>query len=167
MNPTIHADGTRGGTPVAPPTITAPPAAVDDLDALIAAAELRVLQRDRRVLRHGEQLKQRLASHGTQARLGALGVAGVAAIVLLSRQRRAKGGTAPSRERETTAKRTPAATWWVVWLPVLLQLFTAGSARPARPPGMAGVASMLVSVARQWAGRQSTRPRSPSRDGRG
>jgi hypothetical protein len=136
-----------------------PPASPDhpDLDAEIAAAEWRVIERDARVLRHGAQLGERLSSRSTQARLLLAGVAGVAAVVALSRlARRAPAQPAAPEARGATrgAAPPPAQPAWLQWLPLALQLVTASS-RPAAPPppaGLMGWVGPLLAAGRGWAG---------------
>lgn len=146
----MNSTGTRV-TPAERASVIAIAAASDteeDLDAQIAAAELRVIAGDARVLGNVELLKRRLASHGTQARLGALGAAGAAAIFLLARARRRSG--TPARQPAHEAPAQPSR--WVPWLALLLQLVSAGAGSPSRPPGMVGWISALLSARRRWRG---------------
>lgn len=153
------------------PPMPSPPAAREpvtpplDLDAQIAAAELRVMERDARLLRHGHQLGERLSSRSTQARLALAGVAGVVAIVALARlaRRPARAAAAPpGAARHAPTAPTPALQpLWLQWLPLALQLVTASS-RPAAPPaptpaGWMGWVGPLLAAGKSWAGRHPGR----------
>ncbi len=126
-----------------------------DLDTQIALAEARVMARDARVLHQGRLLRQRLSTHGTQARLAGLGAIGITATLLLLRRRKGSGDEpAAAQSGQRRASRPARPSWWVQWLPLLLQVVSAGSVRPSRPPGLVGWMSTLLSARQRWAGRR-------------
>lgn len=132
-----------------------------DLDAQIAAAELRVIERDARVLHHGTQLGERLSSRSTQLRLLLAGVAGVMALVRWSRKPHKGGGARAGQAGRQAAPPPQAAVqpFWLQWLPLVLQL-VASSSRPAAPPpptGWMGWVGPLLAAGRGWAGLRGDR----------